>query len=127
MGREIKLQLAEEGADAERLDTLTGYVREELLQLDVEDVSRLRTADAPPGARAFDVVALGGLVVSVGHAATALHGVMASVRRWLSGGHGVRRTVRIEIDGETLELSEASAAEQDRLIALFVKRHAGEG
>jgi hypothetical protein len=126
VGHEIRLQLAEEGADAERLDTLTGYVRADLLQLDVEDVSRTRAGDPPPGARAVDIVALGGLVVSLGPTATALGAVVASIRRWLSGDDGVRRTVKIEIDGDTLELSEASVAEQDRLVALFIRRHAGE-
>ena len=126
MDGEVRLQLVEDGADAERLDTLTGYLRSELLQLDVEDVSRVQTGDVPPGARAIDVVALGGLIVSLGRTATGLKDVVATVRRWLSGGDGVRRTVKIEIDGDTLELSEVSAAEQDRLVDLFVRRHSGD-
>jgi hypothetical protein len=126
MDGEIRLQLAEDGADAERLDALTGYLRRELLQLDVEEVSRVQAGDVPPGARALDVLALGGLVVSLGRAATGLHQVVAAVRRWLSAGDGVRRTVKIEIDGDTLELSEVSAAEQDRLVDLFVRRHSGD-
>jgi NAD(P)H-hydrate repair Nnr-like enzyme with NAD(P)H-hydrate dehydratase domain len=127
MDGEVRLQLFEDGADAERLDVLTGYVRRDLLQLDVEDVSRTQAGNVPPGARAIDVVALGGLVVSLGRTATGLKAVVAVVRRWLSGGDGVRRTVKIVIDGDALELSEVSAAEQDRLVDLFVRRHAGEG
>jgi hypothetical protein len=126
MDGEVRLQLVEDGADAERLDTLTGYLRSELLQLDVEDVSRVQAGGAPPGARAIDVVALGGLIVSLGRTATGLKDVVATVRRWLAGGDGVRRTVKIEIDGDTLELSEVSAAEQDRLVDLFVRRHSGD-
>jgi hypothetical protein len=126
MDGEVRLQLSEDGADAERLDALTGYVRRELLQLDVEDVSRAQVGDVPDGARAIDVVALGGLVVSLGHTATGLKEVVGAVRRWLSGGDGVRRTVKIAIDGDTLELSEVSAAEQDRLVDLFLRRHAGD-
>ena len=126
MDGEVRLQLVEDGADAERLDTLTGYLRSELLQLDVEDVSRVQAGDAPPGARAIDVVALGGLIVSLGRTATGLKEVVATVRRWLAGGDGVRRTVKIEIDGDTLELSEVSAAEQNRLVDLFVRRHSGD-
>lgn len=127
MRGEVRLQLSEEGADAERLDVLTGYVQGELLHLDVEDVRRRQAGDVPHGARAVDVVALGGLVVSLGRTATGLKEVVAAVRRWLSGGDGVRRTVKIELDGDTLELSEVSAAEQDRLVDLFVRRHAGDG
>ena len=126
MDSEVRLQLSEDGADAERLGMLTGYLRRELLQLDVEDVSAARAGDVPPGARAIDAVALGGLVVSLGHAATGLEAVVAAVRRWLSGGDRVRRTVRIEVGGDTLELSAVSVAEQDRLVNLFVRRHTGD-
>jgi hypothetical protein len=126
MDGEVRLQLSEDGADAERLDALTGYMRRQLLQLDVEDVSRAPAGDVPQGARAIDVVALGGLVVSLGRTAAGLKEVVAAVRRWLSGGDGVRRSVKIEIDGDILELSEVSAAEQDRLVDLFVRRHAGD-
>jgi hypothetical protein len=127
MNSEVRLQLFEDGADAERLDTLTGYLRQDLLQLDVDDVSRARAADVPPGARAIDVMALGGLVVSLGHTAAGLKEVIAAVRRWLSGGDRVRRTVKIEIDGDVLELSEVSAVEQDRLVDVFVRRHTRDG
>lgn len=126
MDGEVRILLSEDGADAERLDALTGHVRRELLQLDVADVSRTQAGDVPPGARAIDVVALGGLVVSLGSTAAALKEVVVAVRRWLSRGDGARRTVKIEIDGDTLELSEVSAAGQDRLVDLFVRRHAGD-
>jgi hypothetical protein len=126
MDGEIRLKLAEDGADAERLDALTGYLRRELLQLDVEEVSRVQAGDVPPGARAIDVLALGGLVVSLGRAATGLQQVVAAIRRWLSSGDGIRRTVKIEIDGDILELSEVSLAEQDRLVDLFVRRHSAD-
>jgi hypothetical protein len=123
---EIKLRLFEDGADAERLDALTGHVRRELLQLEVEDVSRAQAGGVPQGARAIDVVALGALVVSLGRTATGLKPVVAALRRWLSAGGGVRRSVKIEIDGDVLELSEVSAPEQDRLVDLFVRRHTAD-
>lgn len=39
MDGEVRLQLSEDGADAERLDALTGYLRAELLQLELSEVS----------------------------------------------------------------------------------------
>ncbi len=57
---EVRLLLFEEGADAERLERLTGFLREELLQIGVESVTALRASEPPPGARAFDVAAVGG-------------------------------------------------------------------
>ena len=36
----ITIQIAEDGADADRIDALTGYLRDALLELDVADVRR---------------------------------------------------------------------------------------
>jgi hypothetical protein len=124
VGSELRLQLSEDGADAERLEALTGFLRQELLQLEVEDVTRLRTGEPPPGSRMFDVVAVGGLLVSLSQSADGLRSVVSAIRKWLSRGEGTSRTVRLELDGDVLELSEATAADQERLIGLFVGRHA---
>jgi hypothetical protein len=118
----VQIQLSEEGADAERLDTLTGYLRQELLDLDAGQVSPLRAGDSPAGARAFDVVAVGGLVVSLINS-DALRAVVATVKNWLSRGQSTTHAIRLEIDGDTIDLSAASTAEQERLIELFVTRH----
>lgn len=124
MAGEVHLQLLEENADAERVETLTGFLRQELLQLDVADVRALRAGEPPPGARGFDILVAGGLLVSLSSSAKALGDVISTVRQWLTRGGGTRRTVRLEFDGDVLELSDASVAEQDRLIELFVSRHA---
>jgi len=120
----LVIQLSEDGADAERLEALTGQLRTELLQLEVDDVSALHVGQPPPGARVFDAVAVGGLLVSFGRSAAGLQGAVSAIRRWLAHGNGTRRTVRLEIDGDVLELSEATAADQGQLIKLFVDRHA---
>ena len=120
---ELSLRLAEDGADAERLDVLAGYLRLELLQLDVENVTALGAGEAPSGARAFDVVAVGGLLVTLGRSVGGLRAVVSAVRKWLGRGEGAPRTVRLEIAGDVLELSAATAADQLRLIELFVARH----
>ncbi|MGH2602690.1 MAG: hypothetical protein ACRDJ9_25310 [Dehalococcoidia bacterium] len=128
MHGEVRLHMSEQGADAERLDALAGLLRQELLHLDVEDVKPLPVGEPPPGARAFDVVAVGGLLIALGRSAEGLRAVVSTIRTWLARGDGVRRTVRLEMDGDALELSEASRADQDRLIELFILRHAsGKG
>lgn len=118
----LQIQLSEEGADAERLDTLTGYLRQELLDLDAAQVRPLRAGEAPAGARAFDVISVGGLVVSLINS-DALRAVVATVKNWLSRGQSTTHAVRLEIDGDAIDLSAASTAEQERLIEMFITRH----
>jgi hypothetical protein len=128
MNGELRLLLAEDGADAERLDALAGFLREELLQLDVADVTGLRAGEPPLGARVFDVAVVGGLLVSLGRSAGGLRSVVSAMRTWLTRGGDTRRAIRLELDGDVLELSAATVTDQDRLIDVFIGRHAaGEG
>ena len=127
MHSEVRLHLSENGADAERIDALTGLLRQELLHLDVEDVTGLRVGEAPAGTRGLDVAAVGGLLVTLGQSAAGLGAVVATIRGWLARGQGTRRTVRIEIGGDVLELSEATASDQEQLVGLFVNRHGTGG
>jgi hypothetical protein len=120
--RGMRLELAEEDADAERLDELTGYLREELLHLDVDEVSAVRAGPPPPGARAFEVAVGGGLLVKLANPAV-LTAVVAAVRGWLARGTGSSRTVRMELDGDVIELSSAKPEDHERLVALLVQRH----
>jgi hypothetical protein len=124
----LRVQLSEDGADAERLAELAGFLRDELLHLDIEDVTALRAGDSAPGTRAFDVAAVGGLLVGLGDSADGLRAVMAAIRGWLQRGDRAHRRVRLEIGGDVLELADATRVDQDRLVELFISRHGtGEG
>jgi hypothetical protein len=123
MDRELRLQISEEGADAERLAVLAGYLRAELLQLDVGDVTA-KVGEPPPGARAAGTSVVGALLVALGQSAEGLQSVVSVIRHWLDRSGGSRRTVRLELGGDVLELSQASAGDQARLIELFVSKHA---
>lgn len=127
MGGDIRLHLTEDGADDARLAELTRYLRSELLQLNVENVTALPGGQAPPGSRALGLAEISGLLVTLGQSADGLRSVVSAITAWVSRGDGARRTVRLELDGDALELSHASAADQDRLIGLFVSRHSGTG
>jgi hypothetical protein len=120
---ELRLLLEEDGADAERVDALTGHLRRELVQLDVDRVRPLPAGEAPPGTRGLDVTAVGGLLVTLGQSATGLAAVVTAIRSWLARSPAPTRRVRLELDGDVLELSQASAEEQDRLVQLFLSRH----
>jgi hypothetical protein len=120
---QVRVMLSEDDADAEQIEALAGLLRADLLQLEVDDVTSLRTGEAPPGSRGVDVAAVGGLLVTLGQSAHGLATVIGAIRAWLARGQGPRRTVRIEIGGDVLELSEASLADQDQLVSLFVSKH----
>jgi hypothetical protein len=124
MDGQLRLQISEVGADAERLAVLAVYLRAELLELDVEDVTTPRVGEPLPGARAADVGVVGALLVALGQSAEGLQSVVSVIRHWLDRGGGSRRTVRLELGGDVLELSQASAGDQARLIELFVRKHA---
>jgi hypothetical protein len=123
MNGELRLQLAEDGADAERLDTLTGFLRRELLDLNVEDVTAVPAGAPPPGARAFDAAVAGSLLVSLSQSGESLLSVITSIRGWLARSGVPQRAVRLELGGDVIELSHATAADQDQLVELFLRRH----
>jgi hypothetical protein len=108
-------------ADAEELDELVGQLRRELLELDVESVDRARGGPAPSGARAVDVLALGTLLVSLVDPATVLPAVVAAVEMWLRGRG--QRSVKLELDGDVLEVTGLSSADQRRLVDGWLARH----
>jgi hypothetical protein len=123
----LRLQVLEEGADGGRLALLAGYLRAELLRLDVEDVTVPLASEMPPGARGGAAGAVGALLITLGQSAEGLRSVVSVIGDWLRRGQQAGRAVRLELDGDVLELSQASAADQGRLIELFVSRHAGRG
>jgi len=119
----LLVQVSEDDADAVRLDALAGYLRSELIQLDVDEISAVAAAEPPPGARTSAAEVAGGLLVSLGKSAASLPAVVSAVVDWLRRGLGPDRRVRLELEGDVLEISRASTGDQQRLIDLFVRRH----
>ena len=118
----LQIQIGEaQDTGAEELDDATVRLREELLELDVEAVERPAAGPAPPGSRGLEIAALGTLLVTLAH--EALPVVLATVARWVSR-HG-ERSVTIELDGDRIEVSGASAEDQRRLVDAFLARHSG--
>jgi hypothetical protein len=107
-------------ADPEEVAEATLQLRRELLELDVEAVELPRGGEPPPGTRAVELAALGALVVTVGQSPL-LGPVLAAVRSWLAGSP--QRSIKLELDGDTLELSGLSSKEQRRLVDEWLGRH----
>jgi hypothetical protein len=107
-------------ADAEEVAEATLQLRRELLDLDVEAVERVRAGQPPPGTRAVELAALGALLVTVSQSQL-LTPVMTAVRSWLA--RSPQRSIKLELDGDVLELTGVSSTEQRRLTDEWLRRH----
>ena len=117
----VTLVLETDG-DARELEELTSKLRRELLRLDVDAVERAPAGPAPDGTRAVDLAAIGTLLVTIGKGAAALAPLVAAVRSWLSArGSG---TVKMQIGGDTIEVTGALSPEQRMLVETWIKAHA---
>jgi hypothetical protein len=108
--------------DSEELARLTEDLRHRLLELDVEAVDLVRTDDIPIGAKPIDAFSLGALAVTA--AAGTAKAVIDLVRAWITTRPV--RGAKVTVDGESLELNGASAADLERLARAFIDRHTSE-
>jgi hypothetical protein len=109
------------GADDDELERLARSLRAELLELDLDSVEPAAAGPAPDDARAVEALMLGALVVRLSHDSEALTSLVRTVRGWL-GAHADRR-VRIELDGDVIELAGPSDEERQRLVDAWIARH----
>jgi len=107
-------------ADAEEVAEATLELRRELLDLDVDSVELRAGGQPPPGTRGVELAALGALLVSVTQSQL-LAPVLAAIRSWLGGSP--QRSIKLELEGDTLELTGISSAEQRRLVDEWLQRH----
>jgi hypothetical protein len=110
-------------ADAEELAQLTNRLRVELLRLDVDDVQSASAGSAPDSSKGIDLLAAGGFVVHFVLRADLLQSIIDGVRSWLRRQNA--HSIKLTLDGDSLELTRLSSAEQDRLVELWVTRHSG--
>ncbi len=122
-GEAVELRIdvrIEPDADAAELDEATLQLRRELLELDVQDIERPSAGPPPAGTRAVEEALLGTLVVTATRELvdTLVHVVAGWLRR------SSNRSVKLEIDGDSIEVTDPSAEDQRRLIEAFLARHA---
>jgi hypothetical protein len=117
--------------DQEELEALALQLREELLEAAVERVDPARAGEAPPGTRAVDALAVGGLIVTITKAAGPLLSVVKALQSWLSRNQDRNLHIVLEggRDGERAELDAKglTAAEQRLLVDAFLKRMQSDG
>jgi len=112
----------EPDADAAELQDATSQLRRELLELDVDDVKAPEGGEAPPGTRGAVGAEIGTLLVAAGRAA--IGPVVAAIQSWVA--RRASRSVKLTIDGDSIEVSNVSPEDQRELIQSFLARHAPE-
>ncbi|MGW2784696.1 hypothetical protein ACWC3X_26090 [Streptomyces populi] len=127
MENELQILLAEEEAEAEHVAELTGYLREELLELDVDDVTTLPGEEAPPGARAVEVAQIGALLVTLGSSTNALNQVITVIRSWMGRHHHTHPSLRLQMGDDVLEIHKATDDQITEAFEMFLQRHSPAG
>lgn len=116
---EIRVTISEADSDSLWLEEAADLLRDELLQLEVEDVRAMRDGAVPAGARAVDPATVGALLVVVKESADLVGRVVTAVRSWLRRGPRDQE-VELIVGDRTLRLSDASPEQQERLIEEFI-------
>ncbi len=107
--------------DDEELEHLAHQLRQEILELDVEDAVPLKEGQAPDGSKAGDAITVGALLITTLASSGAIPPLLDLLKTWLTR-QGLR-SVTLEIDGDKLELHGISAKEQKRLTDEWMSRH----
>ncbi len=110
--------------DSEELLELTQGLRGELLELDVDSVDPGPRGEAPEGAKGAEILAFGGLAIQFALRSSVLRSVVDATVAWL--GRQQARSVKLTLDGDTLEVTGVSSEEQSQLIEQWVTRHADD-
>ena len=120
-GRCSALELSEVGADPARLEELTGRLRSELLDLDVNDVERVSAGNAPEGSKAIELAAVGALIVTMEQSGRLRGQGREHDPRVAGADPAPTRAVEDALGDRTIELTAASNDQQDRLVAEFIR------
>jgi hypothetical protein len=108
-------------ADDEELERSTRQLRAELLNLDAESVTLVRSGDAAAGAKVADPVTVGAIIVALSASGGVLTTLIDTVRDWLARRSAHK--VVVTIDGDTIELDNATADEQRDIVMAYIHRH----
>lgn len=114
----LRLRVIDAAADPQELDEATARLREELLELDVVP-GAAEAGEIPEGARAVLSFTLGGLVIALA-GTELLASIVNAVIAWLNRHQ--HRSVKLEIDGDVLELTGIPSREQREFADVWLRR-----
>ena len=115
--QELRLVVDHADLDTEQLADLTEQLRQEVDESGLGEARRTAESPGPEGAKG-DALAWTELLLTFTGGLPAL---VALIRSWTQSDQG--RKVKLELAGDTLELSGLSSAEQEHLVTDWVNRH----
>jgi hypothetical protein len=121
---QLQLAVIDPRLDEEHLEELTSSLRTILLDADVANVELLHRGEVPAGAKAGEVAVIGMLLITLAQSTEAFTTVVHAVRNWVAGDPS--RSVKLQVDGDVIELTGVTSAEQRRLTDLFIERNTGK-
>lgn len=116
-GEIILLVCPNPGDDEDDLARMAGWLRSELLDLDVQDVGSVALGDMPLGAKGASAVPAW-LLVHLGP--EALRAVLAKVGDWVARND---RVVEVSYGEDTLKVTRATREQQERIVDDWLARH----
>jgi hypothetical protein len=109
-------------ADDEELERSARQLRAELLNLDAESVTLVRSGETAAGAKVADPVTVGAIIVALSASGGVLTTLIDTVGDWLARRSSAHKVV-VTIEGDTIELDNATADEQRDIVKAYIHRH----
>ena len=103
--------------DGGSLETLSGHLRERILELDVTAAAPVRSMPTEQGLKAGDVLSLSSMIVTL--ASAVLPELIRLLSEWVR--HRKHVSITLERDGKKLVISGSSPGDLESLVASFVK------
>jgi Effector Associated Constant Component 1 len=110
--------------DPEAGERVARQLRAEIAELDIDSVRAVPGGMVPEGAKGTDAVTAGAVVLALGASGGVFTALIETLRDWL-GRQSAQNRISLTIDGDTIELEQASAAERRDLVDAYIRRHAG--
>lgn len=119
--KEIKLSINSHESDGEHLLQLTTLLRDELEQLDIEKITTPSHTSQPEGAKSGDVFSWGLLLLTLAASGGVLTTLITTLKSWVLRQNECG--IKIELDGDVLEIKGVDSEEQRRIIERWLARH----
>ncbi|MEN3616086.1 hypothetical protein AAH979_42280 [Plantactinospora sp. ZYX-F-223] len=117
---EMLITVRAAGDDPADVEESAVRLRQELLDLDVDEVRPVGAGEIPPGARAVDVAAVGAVLVVLQQSTGLITSVVGLMQAW-AGSRPRGNEVEMTVGDHTIRLTAATSEQQERLVDEFIK------